>query len=837
MIVPGVLEWTQYSWEHQPESPVPTERPYSMHYRVLQVCGLSIVATCLAGHVRQLPATNPTSSASSKLQARGLALYRSRKFLEAEQVFQQGFDEAMRRRDRANAVRLLNSLGSARFAMFQYRPAMQAFIEARKLALETGNRLALAAVSGNLSSLYFQQQEFNAGILSAEEALAALPQTGPTAPGPLLRTQAAILYSRQGRFDTAITLFGQAIQAAQARGDAQTECMIWDQVGYESLQRGRLDDAERDMLEAFRLRKLHKLADVQYSYYMLGLLRLAQGEARTAAVLLDQSLAREAEAAGALPLWLVYYERGLARLADNRATEALSDFQRSLDSARRLRLEVLPADSVWINTGVDQSRISSSLVRTASKLYYKTGDSAYARMAFEVFEQDRAASLRALIYSQDEWRKRVPAAYWEALAQLRAATGEQIHRNTPALQKETSDLRYRLTQMEAEAGLNLLPAASESESSSGSGLVERVRGYLREDEAFFSFSLDEPESLLWVVTRSDFRMYRLPARSHINALAEEFQRAVRRWLPQSVALGEQLYSDLFGAAEGQPQSKPRWILALDGSLFRLPLAALVAGRRLGRPEYLVERHLARIVPSALLFERADGNVWNGPFVGVGDPIYNLADQRRPPVTAVSLQREGFEMARLPGSGREIAACANAWGAGRPDAILLTGERASLQSLDLALARRPSVVHFATHFLKSAGDKPEALIALSLGSDHSPELFGPAEISRRRLDLGLVVLSGCTSAEAETLPAEGLMGMTRAWLAAGAHSVVASLWPTPDDQGKLFVSFYGHLAQLRRDASGGGAAEALRRAQLDMLASHSWHSSPGYWAAYTVAGKE
>jgi CHAT domain-containing protein len=82
-----------------------------------------------------------------------------------------------------------------------------------------------------------------------------------------------------------------------------------------------------------------------------------------------------------------------------------------------------------------------------------------------------------------------------------------------------------------------------------------------------------------------------------------------------------------------------------------------------------------------------------------------------------------------------------------------------------------------------------------------------------------------------------MGMTRAWLAAGAHSVVASLWPTPDDQGKLFVSFYGHLAQLRRDASGGGAAEALRRAQLDMLASHSWHSSPGYWAAYTVAGKE
>jgi CHAT domain-containing protein len=168
---------------------------------------------------------------------------------------------------------------------------------------------------------------------------------------------------------------------------------------------------------------------------------------------------------------------------------------------------------------------------------------------------------------------------------------------------------------------------------------------------------------------------------------------------------------------------------------------------------------------------------------------------------------------------------------------LTGDQASLQPLDQALARRPSIVHFATHFLQSAGGKPEALIALSIGPDRSPELLGPAEISRRRLDLGLVVLSGCTSGEAEALPSEGLMGMTRAWLAAGAHSVVASLWPTPDDQGKLFVSFYRHLAELKKEASSPAAAEALRQAQLDMLASHSWHSSPGYWAAYTVAGKE
>ena len=82
-----------------------------------------------------------------------------------------------------------------------------------------------------------------------------------------------------------------------------------------------------------------------------------------------------------------------------------------------------------------------------------------------------------------------------------------------------------------------------------------------------------------------------------------------------------------------------------------------------------------------------------------------------------------------------------------------------------------------------------------------------------------------------------MGMTRAWLAAGAHSVVASLWPIPDDSGTLFESFYKHLAELRENWRGGGAAEALRRAQLEMMREGASSAAPAQWAAYFVVGKE
>ena len=118
---------------------------------------------------------------------------------------------------------------------------------------------------------------------------------------------------------------------------------------------------------------------------------------------------------------------------------------------------------------------------------------------------------------------------------------------------------------------------------------------------------------------------------------------------------------------------------------------------------------------------------------------------------------------------------------------------------------------------------------------SPELLGPVEIARRRVEVGLVVLSGCSSSEAAALPAEGLMGMTRAWLAAGAQAVIASLWPTPDDQGRLFVSFYRHLGNSWN--RGGGARRSPQAGSTGDVELGSLAGVNAYWAAYTVAGKE
>jgi CHAT domain-containing protein len=134
----------------------------------------------------------------------------------------------------------------------------------------------------------------------------------------------------------------------------------------------------------------------------------------------------------------------------------------------------------------------------------------------------------------------------------------------------------------------------------------------------------------------------------------------------------------------------------------------------------------------------------------------------------------------------------------------------------------------------SGNSPSyGLIALSLTPRQENELISPYEIAGWRTGASLIVLSGCNSGEGGVLPGTGLLGLTRAWLTAGARSVIASNWTTPDASGALFHSLYRHLA-LRPDA---GPAEALRAAQLEMIRSGDWRANPRYWGAFFVTGAQ
>jgi CHAT domain-containing protein len=231
-------------------------------------------------------------------------------------------------------------------------------------------------------------------------------------------------------------------------------------------------------------------------------------------------------------------------------------------------------------------------------------------------------------------------------------------------------------------------------------------------------------------------------------------------------------------------------------------------------------------------------------------VYNFADSRWPnsnrqigtqqvlsflPALWATQDSGPLQLNRLVSSGSEIRSSAAAFGAENP--TFLTGFNASRAKLQRALASSPAVLHIATHVLQPRGRPDQAIIAMSMVSKTEADILTTSDVSVMRADGTLVVLSGCSAGAGKVLPSAGLIGMARAWLTAGARGVVASMWPTPDDTGALFQSFYKYLQPGHPPDSGNREPKALQQAQLAMLQSHTWRSEPRYWAAYFLLDRE
>lgn len=757
-------------------------------------------------------------------------------------ISEKGYRQAIEAGEPRIAAGFLNNLGSCNFALHKYREAVKVYLEAGRLAEAAGDLNTAGKLDFNISSLYSQLGEVDAAVESARRAMQRLTGEERSRQLPKLLIHLATLRARQERVPESLSLFEEGIAAARRNNDAEMYAIGWNDLGEEWLNRKQLANAEHALLEAYRIRKLHRLRSIESSYRNLGMLRLEQGHLRSAHTLLNEAVELSRRPGGLLPSWHVYYARGRARMALNQLPAALTDLRVAARLARTWRRSAPPGDATRVSAENEIQSVHSALVEAANKLYFTQGGASLVRETFEAAEANRAASLRALVADPRDCRRELPAEYWATLRELESAEVDLLRGDKSDAPERIERLNGALNQWEAGTGANT--------DLEPSGLLESTRAHLGQDGTFLAFHLASPDSYLWAVSREGFELYRLPAAAEIGRLANRFESAVREGRPEQTKLGYLLYRTLFGPLARAFVQKKRWLLALDTRLFELPFAALVVHGAASRPAYLVERHSLEVVPGAgmLALAGATRQPLSGTFLGIADPVYNEADPRWPEIAQPSrgllsllrlpLARAGspnavdLELARLAGSAREVEACAAAWGGTRPP-IWLRGAAAARSGLEAALPSQPAVLHFATHVLRSGQRLHSGLIVLSLRADGQHEVLGPAEIATMPLRGALVVMSGCSSGSAEALPGTGLTGLTRAWQAAGARAVVATLWPGADGGGPLFLSFYRHL----RETQGAGPAVALQLAQLDMLRSHDWRSNPHYWGAYFISGNQ
>ena len=689
-------------------------------------------------------------------------------------------------------------------------------MEAQQLSSSAGDVSFAAVWEADIASLYSDIGELDAAADWIERSLRRMTGADRARHLPQLQLQLATIRARQSRMPEALALFSQGIDGADRAGDLNLYAIGWNRLGEAWLAEGDLPQAERALLEAYRNRKLYHLA-LDTSYRSLGRLRMAQGDLPAASALLDRAVDLAAHPQGLMPTWDIYHSRGLVRLAQGRLREALNDLRIAVRLGRAWRWSAPADDSARIGAETMLDQMHSDLIEAGNRLYLETHDPTLLSETFVTAEENRSASLSALLHDPKSATPDLPPTYWDALGRLQKAELAALRTgNTAGLDS-------------ARAGVVRLEASFEGrQEAMPARLVDETRAALAPGQVLFSFHLGARGSWLWALDRAGLELYSLSPRAAIVSQIRAALPAIRESRPGADALSAALYRTLFGSVPPRFREAPNWLLELDDALFEVPFATLIENSG-SRPLYLLEHHTLERVPGVSYWLEAvnKGQPQISPlFLGVGDPIYNRADDRLSGTPAAI--GNALPLPRLVGSGPEIEACARAWSG---PAVLLRGSDVSREKLAAQLGRRPAVVHLAAHYLQSAARYRDGLIALSLSPSGSTELLTAFEISRWRLETGLVVLSGCHSAVGAALPGTGVLGLTRAWLAAGAQAVVASLWDVPDDEGTLFEPLYRTLhSSPRLDAP-----RALREAQLLMLHTGGRMARPDYWGAYFIVG--
>lgn len=402
------------------------------------------------------------------------------------------------------------------------------------------------------------------------------------------------------------------------------------------------------------------------------------------------------------------------------------------------------------------------------------------------------------------------------------------------------------------------------------------------------YALGNERSYLWAVTRTEVLSYELPGRSEIETAArsvydllianqplpgETFeQRRVRvakanERLPSQVAH----LSRLLLAPVAPKLGTQRLLIIPDGALQYIPFQILTkpAGgsenstdseinAKAAEPRPLLADHEIVNEPSAsalalLLTDKATRKPPSSSVAVLADPVFDIDDPRLrasasstatvapSPSRETELQRafrdvvpsaNGGRIPRLWASGDEADAIISAapWGSG----FKATGFEASRTTVMRSDLSEYAVVHFATHgFLNDEHPELSGVVLSLYDQNGQPQdgFLRLHDIYNMKLPVELVVLSACNTGLGKDVRGEGLIGLTRGFMYAGASSVVASLWKVDDEAtAELMRYFYGFMLK-----DGLPPAAALRQAQLKMSQQKRWQS-PYYWSGFIIHGQ-
>ncbi|MEN7342093.1 MAG: CHAT domain-containing tetratricopeptide repeat protein [Pseudomonadota bacterium] len=724
-------------------------------------------------------------------------------------------------------ARMLNNIGIQYRRGGRYQDALISYLDALAIYEEQGKEIYISRVLANIGVVY----GIVGDIVQARSYLERAHELSVKNPSRdlIARKEAlATAHLKLGNRETGLRLHNEAI--AIAKELSVGEATILDlKIGLAiaEIDAGNIKDGSTQLTQLLDDPNIDQLQGelIANASTILAKAMMELGQLERAETLLGSAL-QISQRVG-LPVGTARAKAASSRLAmsKNKTLDALSLAEEAIGEIERLRGNIANPElrAVYQATLIDAYELAIEALMAGDK----ANGVAEALMLAERF---RARTLvDSLMQSEAALTADVPRELQRQRANLQARINRAENsrlRNRPAedlneIINELNVLDARIAESDPRLAAALNPPALS---------IQDLQQQLDENDLALQFLLGEHESWVWAVTQRETTAYQLPPAKEIDTLARSLHTAIetrRRFQSLAAELGDMLLAPV----EHHISQQSNITIIADKALNYVPFDVLTSADS-SKPVLLDHRLSYQPSLTTLALQRARERTSMGRSIAVlADPVYSTDDNRITVNRGRSSIDDDLQLNRLRMSGREAEAIATL-AAGRPTDIR-TGHAASAAALRSDAVSSAQIVHIASHGFVNDDVPAKTGLALSMldaNGENTVGFVGLREINQLRLNAELVVLSACDTALGRNLAGEGLLGLTRGFMFAGADRVVASLWQVEDRAtAELMEHFYRALLQEAMPP-----AAALAYAKKEMRKKRQWRH-PYYWSGIVLMG--
>jgi CHAT domain-containing protein len=338
--------------------------------------------------------------------------------------------------------------------------------------------------------------------------------------------------------------------------------------------------------------------------------------------------------------------------------------------------------------------------------------------------------------------------------------------------------------------------------------------------------LGERQCYLWAVTPQRIELFPLPAKKEIGQLVQRYSETLlgpQDPLQAENEDGQALYRLLVAPALKLIPPNSRVVILSDGALTRLNFETLLAPG----PSPIPNQQYGTEHKTDTHYWIDDVTLFSAPSIAMLSAAKPARDVANNLLLIGNPVSPNADFPSLPLFGSEMNLIEKNFAAHKP--VVFAGQQASAAAYLASNPAQYSYIHFVAHAVASRTDPLDSAIILSptTTGEESFKLYA-RDIIQRPLDARLVTISACYGSGTRFYAGEGLVGLSWAFLRAGAHSVIGALWEVSDDSTpRLMEALYQGIE------AGQTPEAALRAAKLALLHSQGKFRAPFYWAPFQL----